>query len=99
MYVLTHGTPVDPSIPYAQRPEREVAFGHNVSKWRNAALAFEPSTSGEWEHKFWETADGVFEHMSKWNPRPIPNRTWGFSPIFEKDVAELIWREWRDLVK
>jgi hypothetical protein len=109
MYVLTHVTPVDRSIPYDQRPHLEVAFGHNVAKWKNAALAFEPSTRGEWEHKFWETANGVFEHMNQWNPRPIPNISWGFSMIFEKNVTELISlslltsnhqsddvREWRD---
>jgi hypothetical protein len=42
MYVLTHVTSVDRSMPYTQRPEREVAFGHNVAKWKHAALAFEP---------------------------------------------------------
>jgi hypothetical protein len=90
MYVLTHVTPVDPSISYAQRSEDELAFGHNVSKWKNATLAFEPSTIGEWENKFWETVNGVFEHMNQWNPRPIANQSWGYSLVFEKDVAELI---------
>ena len=94
LWVVTHVTPVNTRVPYAQRPERQVAFGHNLRKWRDAARAFENiDEEGVWERKFWGTASAVFNHMNDWNnsSRPLPYHAWGLSTGgLEVNMANLI---------